>query len=829
MTNTDRPPSDVRHGIAWPLMGWVFGSAAQLQQSALWSGWVYAAALGLALGCLFLVVGRLHRGGHGAGLVAALLCMSCVIAGFAITGWRAAAQASHSLAAELEGKDLQLTGVVTDMPQDRHTGVRFGFRIEAAQLAGHSVQLPTIVSLSWYFTRPEADPGPMAGADTEFGSDSSDTVSSAPAVFMPAPLRAGERWQFTARLRAPHGVLNPYGFDNELRQWERGIQAVGYVRRGPKDTPPQRLSQTWRHPVELARQHVRERLHQQGLEPRATGVIAALVLGEQAAIDRLDWHVFRQAGVAHLMSISGLHITMFAWLAVRLLGWAWRRSVFLCGLWPAPSAALLGGVLLAGAYALFSGWEVPAQRTVLMLAVISGLHLLAIRWPWPQVWLLACAVVVMIDPWAFLQAGFWLSFVAVGILFAMGSPVGTEAHQSVVARLRALVREQALIGLALAPLSLLLFGQVSIVGFVANLFAIPWVTLLVTPLSMLGVLWAELWSWAAMVVQWLVAALTLVADLRWSVLSRPQAPLVLGLLAVLGGIGLALRLPWSMRALSMVTFLPVLLWQPPEVPEGEFELIAADVGQGNAVLIRTHQHALLYDTGPSFGPDHDAGQAILLPLMRAMAVRLDRVLLSHQDSDHTGGAAAVLLAHTEADVWGSVDEDHALQAIRSVRPCIAQQRWQWDGVDFEILWPPSDHAQSASKPNTRSCVLRISSRSASALMTGDIERKQERELVASLGPELRSDLLLVPHHGSKTSSSDVFLDRVAPNTALLQAGYRNRYGHPAPEVSQRYVKRGIDVRSTVQCGAVTWQSWRPEASSCPREQSPRYWRHQVPS
>ncbi len=822
----DPQPSVVRYGIGWPLLGFVAGSAAQLAQSALWSSAVYATVLSLALACLIFVSALMRRRRLAAALVAFSLGITCALAGFAATGWRAAAQASQALAAALEGKDLQVSGVVTDMPQYRQTGVRFGFRIDKATLDGQVVSVPPDVSLSWYFDRPGAVT--TSGGEADADADAANAVAGAQIAFQPAPVRAGERWQLMVRLRAPHGTLNPFAYDSELRQWERGIQAVGYVRRGPKDASPQGLGQTWRHPVELARQQVRERLHEQGLEPRSGGVVAALVLGDQAAIDRIDWHVFRQAGVAHLMSISGLHITMFAWLAVRLLAWAWRRSVFLCGLWPAPSAALLGGVLLAGAYALFSGWEVPAQRTVLMLAAITGLNALAIRWPWPQIWLLACAVVVMIDPWALLQAGFWLSFVAVGILFAMGPPGGANAQQGVLERLRALVREQALIGLALAPLSLLLFGQFSIVGFVANLFAIPWVTLLVTPLSMLGVVWAEAWVMASVTVQWLVAALSMVADLSWSVLARPQAPLVLGVLAVLGGVGVALRLPWSLRALSLVTLLPVLLWQPSGVPDGEFELIAVDIGQGNAVLIRTSQHALLYDTGPSFGVDHDAGQAILLPLLRAMAVRLDRVLLSHQDADHTGGAAAVLVAHPQAEALGSVDEAHPLQSVRAIRACAAQQRWQWDGVDFEILWPPSGQVQSGAKPNTRSCVLRIASSSASALMTGDIERKQERELVLSLGDALRADLLLVPHHGSKTSSSDAFLDQVTPQTALLQAGYRNRYGHPAAEVSQRYAQRGIDVRSTVQCGAITWQSWRPELSTCPRVQAPRYWRHQVP-
>lgn len=819
-------PAAVGHvGLTWPLTGVIAGCAFQLQQATLWSSSSYLAVAVLALLGLISGVRILRRrAGHDTA-AAVLLSLGMLAIGFSVTGWRAAEQSSHALRPELEGRDMELTGVVTDMPQYRQTGVRFGFQVEDASLNGEPVAVPSHLSLSWYF----GQPSDWVQTDTQAEGDTASAQTAAGSAAVSSPVRAGERWRLRARLKAPHGALNPFGYDSELRYWERGIQAVGYVRQGPKETPPERLTQTWRHPIELARQQVRERLSQQGLAPRPAGVIAALVLGDQAAIEQTDWLIFRKAGVAHLMSISGLHITMFAWLAMRLLALVWRQSTRLCRWWPAPQAALFGGLVLAFAYALFSGWEVPAQRTVLMLGVVSALRGLGLRWPWPQVWLLACAVVVMVDPWALLQAGFWLSFVAVGILFASGPGPAQQAHVGSLTYLGRMVREQALIGLALAPLSLLLFGQFSLIGFVANLVAIPWVTLLVTPLSMLGVLWAPLWAMAAGAVDLLVSLLSAFTAWPWALFSRAQAPIVLGVLAVLGGAFVALRLPWSMRALALLPLLPVMFWQPRPVPMGEFELIAADIGQGNAVLVRTQHHALLYDTGASFGPDHDAGQAILLPLMRALALELDRVVLSHQDSDHTGGAAAVLLAHDKADAWGSVDTDHPLQRVRQIQPCGLGQRWQWDGVTFEFLWPQQGEPPNKAKPNSRSCVLRIASAQASVLLTGDIEKKQERQLLDGHKTSLRADVLLVPHHGSKTSSSDAFLDAVAPTTALLQAGYRNRYGHPAPEVSQRYLARGIDFRSTVACGAITWQSWSPGAVSCPRVQQPRYWRHQAPS
>ncbi|HQQ70169.1 MAG TPA: DNA internalization-related competence protein ComEC/Rec2, partial [Alicycliphilus sp.] len=591
-------------------------------------------------------------------------------------------------------------------------------------------------------------------------------------------------------------------------------------------------------PVERLRQRVRDAILRT-LEPgadaarqRAVGVVAALVTGDQRAIERADWDLFRATGVAHLMSISGLHITLFAWIAAAAIGWAWRRSPRLCLAVPAPTAALVGGVLLAGAYALFSGWGVPAQRTVCMLATVAALRLSGRRWPWPQVWLLACAVVVWVDPWALLQAGFWLSFVAVAVLFATDVGAGGVRLSGVAGQFYALLREQWVVTLALTPLTLLLFGQVSLVGLVANLLAIPWTTLVVTPLALLGVLWAPLWQAAAWCVQGLTLLLQWLAAWPWAQLSLPMAPLWAGVAAVAGGTLLALRLPWGLRVLGLPLLLPALWWQAPRPADGQFELLAADVGQGQAVLLRTAHHALLYDAGPRYHQDSDAGERVLVPLLRALGERLDLLVLSHRDSDHTGGAAAVLSQQSQARLLGSIEAEHALQALRPAEPCVAGQGWNWDGVQFEVLHPPQDMLDAAPgarvpKSNAMSCVLRITAAGgASALLVGDIERAQEQALVAA-GAPLAADMLLVPHHGSKTSSSEAFIDAVGPHQALVQAGYRNRFGHPAPEVAARYAQRGIALVQTPQCGAARWASNAPQAVHCEREAARRYWHHVV--
>lgn len=792
-------------------LGVLAGSALQLQQVALWPGDLYVLYVVAAL-ILYGLTASFFRASQRIMVMTGLLAFALLA--FGITGMRASVFAAATLNPALEGQDITVSGVVAGLPQRFEGGVRFRFDIDSAQSKGRAVTLPRKLILAWY-------------ADV-FGQGDAAGDSDGEVPRTPAPVQAGERWQFAVRLKAPHGGINPHGFDYELMQWEQGVQAGGYVRAGRQDPPPQRLAMTWQHPVDGARQRVREHIFTSVPDPHAAGLIAALVTGDQGAIERADWDVFRATGVAHLMSISGLHITMFAWLATGLVGWLWRCSQRLCLWLPAPSAALIGGVLLAAAYALFSGWGVPAQRTVLMLLTVGALRLAGLRWPWPQVWLLACAVVVALDPWALLQAGFWLSFVAVGVLFASDSGAVSQGSKRAGGRFVHIFREQWVITLALTPLTLLLFGQVSLVGLLANALAIPTVTLVVTPLAMLGTLLPGLWALAAWVIGLLSTVLQWLAAWPWAVWWVAQAPWWAGAAGVLGGVLLALRLPWSLRFLGVPMLLPVLLWQAPQPPDGQFELLAADIGQGSAVLLRTSHHALQYDAGPRFSSESDAGQRVLVPLLRALGVRLDTVVLSHRDSDHVGGAPAVLMMQPQAQLISSIERDSALQALRPATRCAAGQRWQWDGVDFEVLHPQAADYDQARKTNAMSCVLRVSNGLQTALLVGDIEQPQESQLVQTLAaPLLRADVLLVPHHGSKSSSSAVFLDAVQPRIALVQAGYRNRYGHPSGPVLVRYQERGARVVDTPYCGAVTWQSWQPGLVQCQREIEQRYWHHQM--
>ncbi len=733
---------------------------------------------------------------------------------FACAGLQATVRLARTLPHELEGRDLVVTGVVASLPQQGPSGLRFRFELDPVPPRDPLAAVPRTLALGWYAGYHE------------------DAASAAPR----SELRAGQRWRFTVRLRQPHGNLNPHGFDYELMLFEQGVRATGYVR----DAPATLLDASAGHPVERARQRVRDAIYANVDDRRAAGVLAALAVGDQSAIERDDWDLFRNAGVAHLMSISGVHVTMFAWLAGLAIAAAWRRSARATLRLATPIAARWGGLAAAAAYALFSGWGVPSQRTIWMLATVTVLRAAGVRWPWLLVLIVAAVVVTALDPWALTQAGFWLSFMAVGLLmassYASGAAtepppatrsgwrtwprrVGASAHDG--------LRAQVIATLGLTPLSLVFFQQVSVVGFLANLLAIPLVTLVITPLALAGVAFAPLWTLGAGIVDGLDAFLSRLTAIPGAVWALPVAPLWAQLAGLLAAALVVMPLPWRARLLAIPLALALLV--PPRDPPafGRFDLVAADIGQGTAVIVRTREHVLLFDTGPQYSRESDAGQRVLVPLLRARGEQhVDLMMLSHRDSDHVGGARSVLEALQVDAVSSSLERGHPLLAIARVeRRCEAGQRWSWDGIDFAVLHPSADDYGRTLKSNAMSCVLRISGGGRSALLTGDIEREQEAALVAAHGAGLRSDVLVVPHHGSKTSSSAPFLDAVRPKTAIFQAGYRNRFGHPAGPVLERYRERGIGVIASPACGAWQWRGDGADGGSCERTAARRYWHH----
>ena len=666
------------------------------------------------------------------------------------------------LAPELEGRDIEVVGVVASLPAAGERSLRFEFEPESAD-----VKLPARIILSWYRSPLK---GELRG---ELHEDQ-------PAV-LAEPVHPGERWKFAVRLRRPHGNFNPHGFDYEAWLLERGIGATGYVRSGKKSVP-QRLGtrNSFSDRIELIREAVRDRFKRVLGETPSGGILAALAVGDQRSISAEEWRLFNRTGVTHLMSISGLHVTLVSGLLAWLASFLWRRSPELMLRLPARKAGAVAAIVGALGYTLIAGFAVPAQRTFWMVTVVA-IALWSGRIASPARTLaLALGVVLLFDPWAVLAAGFWLSFGAVALIFFTAGEPGSAAKQW--------LRVQWAITIGLAPAALLLFSQVSIVGPLANALAIPAVSAIITPLALLAAVlpWDAPLELAAWLMQWLLQFLEWCASMPAAVWQQHVPPLWSVLLALAGVLWmLAPRgVPW--RATGLALMLPAVALPPPAPAPGTAWITTLDVGQGLAVLVRTANRALLYDTGPAFGTETDSGERIIAPYLRAVGVeRLDAMIVTHKDIDHSGGAASVLENFEVATMLSSLpDRDPLLGLAPGAQRCAAGQAWTWDGVRFEILHPANAKA-TARKSNDLSCVLKVSAGGRSMLLTGDIEKLAEAELVKRAPGELSADVLLVPHHGSRTSSTAELLAAVNPSIAVVPVGYRNRFGHPHAEVLER--------------------------------------------
>lgn len=727
-----------------------------------------------------------------------------LLAAWAGGGFLWAASFAHlRLADELplhwEGVDVRVVGVVAALPAAGERGRRFPFDIEQVLTPG--AQVPRHIQLFW-------------ASDTHVGSNG------------PLPeARAGERWRFTVRLKRPHGNVNPHGFDLEVWALERNLRAFGQVV-GEGDAV--RLAAAVMRPayfVEAARQAVAERCDGVLAGQPYGGIIKALVIGEQGAISAAQWRVFQRTGVSHLMSISGLHVTMLASLAFFLVSGVWRRVPPLAVRVPSARGGVLFGLAAAFGYAWLSGFGVPTQRTVYMLAVVALALWLGRAGQPVRVLALALLVVLLVDPWAILSPGLWLSFGAVAAIFyAAGGRVGRPGW------LRGWVTTQMAVTLGLIPALLVLFQQVSLISPLANALAIPVVSLLVTPLALCGALlpFDGILLAAHQIMAWCMAALELFSRLPGAVWTQ-HAPPAWTLLPALGGVVwmLAPR-GFPGRWMGALLLLPMLLVTPPGPPPGALWLSVLDVGQGLAVLARTERHALLFDTGPRYSADSDAGSRIVVPYLRGIGVRrLDGLIVSHDDSDHSGGAAAVLDALEVGWLASALPDGHPLRAAaRQDVLCHVGQQWEWDGVRFAMLHPTLEsHADPRVRDNDRGCTLKISAPYGSVLLPADIEARAEREVVARAESNLRAEVLVAAHHGSKSSSTPAFVAAVQPDTVVFASGYRNRFGHPHTDVVTRFRERGTTILRSDWDGALEFRFEAAGRSlTAWRKAEPRYWR-----
>ena len=685
----------------------------------------------------------------------------CAAIGFAWAAWRADARLAERLPAHWQGVDIELVGVISDLPHANARSERFLFDVE--QVITPDAPVLRRVQLNRYWPREATDRA--------------------------VRMQAGERWQLTVRLRMPHGTSNPHGFDLESWMLEHGINAAGYVREAPA---PRRLTALAATPagwVAATRASVRQRIFSTLGDAPYAGVIAALVVGDQRSIPHDQWRAFTRTGVNHLLSISGLHVTMIAALAGWCVAAVWRRLPRYAERLPARQAGLVAAVAAALGYAILAGFQVPAQRTLFMLIVLA-LAFWGRRQPQPF-WALIVAlfVVLLIDPWAVLSAGFWLSFGAMAAILWV-----TFGRVAPPEKLRGWATVQGAVTLALAPVLFLLFQQVSLISPLANAVAIPLVSWLVTPLALLGVLAPPLWHAAAWLMTWLGAALSWASSLPLAVATLPAPAWPAVVLALAGTVWVLLPRGFPLRALGLVLWLPLLFPVRDVIAPAGFRVDAIDVGQGTAVLIRTAHHALLYDTGASFA-DSDSGERIVVPYLRASGIaRLSGLIISHDDDDHSGGMRSVL-RDIPADwlLHGLPANSALLDGVPLARQCARGQRWRWDGVDFEILNPvraAHDAGERRRRDNDYSCVLRVSGATNSLLLTGDGERQTELELLES-GQLAPVNVLFAGHHGSRTSSIPEFVAATRPQLVVFTVGHRNRYGHPHPSVTARF--REIDA------------------------------------
>lgn len=742
-----------------------------LQQQPFLPGWGALAALAaVSAGLTFSAwIGQGRRR-------QAFVCLAALLAGFAWAATMGQWRLADRLPLENEGRDIRVTGVIAGLPQAYENGVRFDFQIEQAE-----AETPSKISLAWY---------------RGWRAEESDEWHAAPA------LHAGERWQLTVRLKRPHGNLNPQGFDYEAWLFERGVRATGYVRNAEDN---RRLAAFVPRPglaVERLRETIRERFFRSLPEHDYAGVLVALAVGDQRAIDNGLWQLFARTGISHLMSISGLHVTMVAALSAWLVSFFWRRRPALMLRLPAQKAAAAAGWATAFAYCLLAGFGVPAQRTLYMLTVVALALWLGRAAAGSRVLALALLIVLLVDPWAVLSAGFWLSFGAVALLFYIGSGRVAPGHW-----LAEWGRAQWAITIGLIPALLALFQQFSLVSPLANAVAIPVVSFVITPLALVGALlpFDVLLLLAHQLLAWLMLFIEWLADLPLAVWQQHAPPGWAVGLATLGCVWMLLPRGFPSRGVGAFLMLPLVLVEPPRPAGGELLLTVLDVGQGLAVHVQTAGHDLIYDTGPQFSPDANSGNRILLPYLRAAGVRrLDGLILTHEDKDHAGGALSLLDGLPVDWTASSLPEAHPFREAPGHRPCIDGQAWEWDGVRFEMLHPDTaGYEKTKRKSNDMSCVLKVSTAHGSALLTGDIETISEQALSKRHGARLRADVLLAPHHGSRTSSSPEFIAAVGAKMVIFPVGYRNRFRHPNAEVLRRYEVTGAQLLRTDRDGAVT--------------------------
>lgn len=685
---------------------------------------------------------------------------------------------------QLEGKELLVEGTISSIPKISSRSSRFDFTTRLNNK-------PYLFRLSWY--------------EKHF-----------------QPPQAGEHWRLRIKLKRPHGVMNPGGFDYERSLYRHGVSATGYVRRddvnekiddwGMASAPSGLISKL--------RQSISSSLRSRLTGVAHQGLIEALAIGNRDKITSTEWDVLTRTGTIHLVAISGLHIGLVAGLVFFLIRFVVTRSKFFMQHFPAQVPAAACAILAAFVYAMLAGFSIPTQRAFLMVCVVmlSLMQRRTIRSS--SVVALSLLIILIFDPMSVLDAGFWLSFGAVVvILFAATGRIRNPSSISSWGTI------QLVIAIGMLPMTLLFFQRISLSAPIANLFAVPLVSFITVPATLLGTMTLELLpqisSFLLYIATESLSTLWILLDWLnsqpWSIVET-HSPITWTLFpATIGAVWLLMPRGFPARWIALTLFLPVIFIAQQKPALGELRLSLIDVGQGLSVFIQTRNHSLIFDAGPRHSASFDAGENIVIPFLKSQGVlSLDTLIVSHGDNDHSGGAKAILKQLSVNKVYSGANSRRWQHEAATA--CQNGQSWQWDGIEFYFLHP--DKGQNIGG-NNRSCVLQIRVGSYTVLLPGDIETRAENELVARFKDQLHSDILIAPHHGSKTSSSQAFIEQVAPQMVFVANGYRNRYRFPHESVIQRYTDSEIAWFETAKLGAISVSITADGIAK------PVFWRHKT--
>jgi len=668
---------------------------------------------------------------------------------------------------EIEGKTVTVSGIIQTIPNKQEHHQSFIFKAKEIIDEQGKNHGSTKIKLSWFNKY--------------------------------ADLKVGDEWRFAVRLKKPHGLRNPGSFDYEKWLFQQHIRATGYIINHPQNQIIQ--SNHWIKPIDRIREKIFKQISNHFEQPSLKGFLSALSIGVRHDILPSQWSVFQKTGTSHLIAISGLHIGLVAGLFFGLSTFLWRLSSKLCLQMPAKKAGAIGGIVGAIIYSVLAGFSLSTQRALIMIVIVMcSVFCRRQISTWHGI-LLALTVVLICDPLSTLSSGFWLSFLAVSIIF-----YGVSGRLKMRTLWWRWGRVQFVLSIGMFSVAILYFNQYPWISFAANFIAIPWVGCIIVPLCILGSVLSlfsielsqQIFFYAEKLLHplWqILEPLSKIESFQWQ--SAIVSPWVLcassvGVLLLLAPKGIPNR--W----MGVVFFLPLFFYSPVSLKQGELNFTLLDVGQGLASVVQTQNHSLIFDTGVKSSPDFDMGMAVVIPFLRKQGIKkIDTLVISHGDNDHIGGASSILKTLPVKKILTGVPERFG---SKNTKRCLKGQHWEWDGVEFRVL-----HPDGLASGNNGSCVIRVSNGEHSILMTGDIERPAEKSLIEKQSKLLASDVLVAPHHGSRTSSSKPFIDLVNPQIVLFPVGYRNRYRFPSQVILKRYFDMNIAMFDTANDGAISFK------------------------